>query len=171
MKKLVQLCLVVLASIFVLAACTEEKAIETPKQKGVFQYHTTVIGNNSDVTAIVNELPLHEFVDTLALQTKNEPYELTINFKNEDIGLTAEERDNQVVANAAYMFSLIENVEYIHFVFEDRTYDITKRGMQNWLGILFPMIKSEEYLLEVKEGMVDNPAEIKAFLDVYNNVN
>ncbi|BEH91109.1 MAG: DUF4825 domain-containing protein [Turicibacter sp.] len=98
-----------------------------PREFSWADYKGTYVGNNSAVGTILNKLPANEYLTGFSLKTNQPPYEITIAYKDFQytdvkIGKKEEKQVSQetvLKGNAVVLFSLIENVDAIHFDLED----------------------------------------------------
>lgn len=101
-------------------------ATEIGSAEELWKARTKYIGDNSSVGKIVAQLQFPNDVtyDYFELDTKDHPYGIRINFKTDtEMQSFYSETSNQSLfqTNALIMFSLIENVEYVAFSFDDGT--------------------------------------------------
>ena len=99
-------------------------------------YKDSYVGDNSAVGNIIERLPAHEYFNSFELQTSQEPYEITVNYKEFDeanVGLDdgsiVKASLNQILkGNAMIILSLVKNVEIVNFNVGDQdtiTFDRT----------------------------------------------
>ncbi|MBE6024568.1 MAG: DUF4825 domain-containing protein [Cellulosilyticum sp.] len=89
----------------------------------LLDYKDSYVGDNSAVGNIINLLPAHEYLDGFELQTAQEPYAITINYKNFDqMAIKLEDGETQKVSldeilqgNAMVILSLVKNAEIVNF--------------------------------------------------------
>ena len=118
MKKLIIFSMLVLVG---LAGCG--KSTNTSELSELLTYKNSYVGDNSAVSHILFRLPAHEYLDGFELQTSQEPYEITINYKDFDKntvkledGLISNTSFNEILkGNAMIILSLIQNAEIINF--------------------------------------------------------
>jgi bla regulator protein BlaR1 len=84
----------------------------------LYKYKTPYVGDNTNVANLIGSLPYGEFVKGVSLQTKKEPYGITVEYDFKDAEI--EERFvgddiTQQFYNAAIAFALIDNVDVIEF--------------------------------------------------------
>lgn len=98
------------------------------------------VGNNIAVGEI-NSTILYAFdINGMELQTKKEPYSVTLNAA-EEIPRTMRYK------HAIYMFSLIPNVEFIEYKMPDGTEMIEKTKLESMYNIDFSKVKGDEAIM------------------------
>ncbi|WP_228275784.1 DUF4825 domain-containing protein [Gracilibacillus oryzae] len=85
----------------------------------MFQYKNSYVGDNSAVGNIVNELAHSKELNQISLQTKTEPYGITLEYNDIDAEQVEEEMKHMVISNATFLFALIKNADWITFQFTD----------------------------------------------------
>ncbi|MBQ1274796.1 MAG: DUF4825 domain-containing protein [Cellulosilyticum sp.] len=119
--------LIIVSSLILLVLVACGKSSSTTE---LLNYKDSYVGDNSAIGNIINLLPAHEYLDGFELQTTQEPYTITINYKDfngmtikVDNGKTQKASLDQILqGNSMVIFSLIQNAEIIHFNIEG--YDI-----------------------------------------------
>ena len=128
MKKLLMLSMLLS---FVLVGCGKPTNMTE-----LLNYKGSFVGDNSAVGHIIELLPAHEYLDGFELQTSQEPYEVTINYKSFDEatveledGSTSKVALNEVLqGNSMIILSLVTNAEIVNFNIGDQetiTFDRT----------------------------------------------
>ena len=128
MKKLLMLSMLLS---FVLVGCGKPTNMTE-----LLNYKGSFVGDNSAVGHIIELLPAHEYLDGFELQTSQEPYEVTINYKPFDEatveledGSTSKVALNEVLqGNSMIILSLVTNAEIVNFNIGDQetiTFDRT----------------------------------------------
>ena len=115
MKKLLMLSMLLS---FVLVGCGKPTNMTE-----LLNYKGSFVGDNSAVGHIIELLPAHEYLDGFELQTSQEPYEVTINYKSFDEatveledGSTSKVALNEVLqGNSMIILSLVTNAEIVNF--------------------------------------------------------
>ncbi|MFL0194224.1 DUF5301 domain-containing protein [Clostridium sp. WILCCON 0269] len=112
----------------------------------IYKYRTPYVGDNSKVLNIINSLPAPETLHhaKIKLFTDKEPYGIQITYETtNDIKESFLRKENQLIfdENAAIIFSLVGNADYINFVLTseakglpDRTIKINRALLNNTLG-------------------------------------
>lgn len=84
------------------------------------QYKGTYIGDNSKVRAIIDMIQYNKYVEQIELKTNNQPYGLKIKYN------TLQLAKEDLEFNSIVLFSLIQNLDYIDYVFiSDKDYTVT----------------------------------------------
>ncbi len=114
------MCLVVLVIGFALRLMTGKESGEKVGDQVVilYEYRHSYIGDASKVAGILDQLELAQYRGSLALQTDNEPYELTVFYHLADAALTDLELEQDLQKNAAIIFALVDNAGLITFQVE-----------------------------------------------------
>lgn len=76
---------------------------------------TPYVGNNSKVVHIIDSLPLSQYRQKVALQTKTAPYGITVGYDCSRSDQDSAQIERALHSNAAMMFALIGNVDQIDF--------------------------------------------------------
>lgn len=109
----------------------------------IIKYKNKYLGNNSNTSNLINNLPLSEYGYTLELDSTNLGiiinYHITDWYINENYYL-----EKSLIYNSVSIFSLIENTKYIKFNFSGVTYYITREEVEE----IFP-----NYDLINKDGL------------------
>lgn len=123
-----------IALLFLSACSDQQEAVDD-----VFDYKHSFIGDNSAVVKILNALPYHESLQEVALHTKEEPYGMTVKY-NQLQG------DPQKIAvqNSAYLFTLIDNADWITFNFDGEKVELTRQEAEKLTGVNFASVTKEE---------------------------
>ncbi|PIC80182.1 DUF4825 domain-containing protein [Sporosarcina sp. P18a] len=132
----------------------------------VFQYKGSYIGDNSAVIHIIEQLHDAEKFEEVSLETKTEPYGMTIKYKNMDAAMGESEYKKTAIYNASYLFALIENAEWVSFEFGDYTYTIHKSELQEWYGKELNDFTNEEELdVFIQEKLQDDNEVQQLFVE------
>ncbi|SDJ12505.1 DUF4825 domain-containing protein [Salimicrobium halophilum] len=113
----------------------------------LFEYEGTLIGNNSDVLAIVNGIENGSSVEEIELHTKEKPYGLTIHYADVPDGKV----ERWTRENAGRLFTLIDNVEDVDMVIASETYAYSRKEMEKELGKSFDEVTTVDQWKEVQE--------------------
>jgi len=84
----------------------------------LLKYKTAYVGDNSKVASILYNLPYGRDIKSISLQTKAEPYGITVEYSFNDADVqTSFIRDSDYILknNAAVLFALVDNVEELVF--------------------------------------------------------
>lgn len=105
------------------------------------KYQDTYIGDNSKVIAILDMLPFSNHRGKVELQTKQEPYELTINYNMEG-------NENILEYNSIALFSTINNLSKINYnLLNDNRFSTTRDEAGNISNI---HLDSLDYFVNTK---------------------
>lgn len=126
----VLLIMVIITSVFIVCSksiTVEDNSeldskIEKMNEEKLKKYENTMVGNNSDVVAIVSNLLGSKCYETIELHTDKEPLGLTVyygknNIEEKEIEMFLKDYRNIAYKNAEKMFSLISNAVYINLDF------------------------------------------------------
>ena len=157
MKKLIIVSSLIL---LVLVACGNSSSTTE-----LLNYKDSYIGDNSAIGNIINLLPAHEYLDGFELQTTQEPYTITINYKDFngmtikiDNGKTQKASLDQILqGNSMVIFSLIQNAEIIHFNVEG--YDI----------VSFDKVTLSDNFGSILDSISKDESSLQNFLNSYTN--
>ena len=116
------------------------------QSESVFQYKGSMIGDNSAVINIIGQLQYAEKFEEVSLETKAEPYGMTVTYENMDTGMVESDYEETAVHNASYLFALIDNAEWVAFDFDDDQYTINKADLEDWYGKELDDFTTEEEL-------------------------
>ncbi|MFY0757890.1 DUF4825 domain-containing protein [Metabacillus dongyingensis] len=96
------------------------------------KYEETFVGDNSSVSAILYQLPGHNYQQKFSLQTREKPYGMKVSYGPEELGndegnsynkYWSDSNAKKIFAyNATALFALISNVDTIQFVLEGEPY-------------------------------------------------
>ncbi|WP_333861156.1 DUF5301 domain-containing protein, partial [Clostridium sp.] len=112
----------------------------------IYKYRTPYVGDNSKVANIINSLPVPETLHHRKMQlfTDKEPYGIEIAYETtNDVKESFLREENQMIfyENAAIIFSLVGNANYINFVLTseakglpDRTIKLNRSWLNNTLN-------------------------------------
>ena len=97
--------------------------------ENIMKYQNKYIGNNSNTGHLIGSLPLSEYGFVFEIDSKNLgltiDYHITDWYINDDFYL-----EKSLLYNAVSIFSLIDNVEYIHFQFSGNSYKIYRNEIE-----------------------------------------
>ncbi|MGM0896774.1 MAG: DUF4825 domain-containing protein [Bacillota bacterium] len=162
MRKILIAAMLLAAALFVMSACSPFLAAEEPD---LFEYEGAAVGNNSAVFNTLNRLPGAEHFTGFELETKQQPYGITASYDWEQ----ATSSDKETAAhNATYLFTLIDNVEWVQFDFDTgagvEQYRLTREQLQAWYEVDLTEIDEQEKLEELLEQYLDEDQKIDALL-------
>lgn len=162
MRKILAAAMLLSTALFVMSACSPLLAAEEPD---LFEYEGAAVGNNSAVLNTLNRLPGAEHFTGFELETKQQPYGITASYDWEEATLS----DKETAAhNATYLFTLIDNVEWVQFDFDTgagvEQYRLTREQLQAWYEVDLTEIDEQEKLEELLEQYLDEDQKIDALL-------
>ncbi|WP_303965517.1 DUF4825 domain-containing protein [Sporosarcina ureae] len=131
MKNIRKRLLLPLSLLLLLTGCS---SIANQKREDAFQYKGSLIGDNSAVIHIIEQLPYAEKFHEVSLETKTQPYGMTIMYEKIDTVMTEREYEEAAVYNASYLFTLIDNAEWVAFDFEGHSYKMSRSKLEDWYG-------------------------------------
>lgn len=109
----------------------------------IFQFKDSFVGDNSAIGNIANQLLGAEQLNGFELKTTEEPYGIILNY---DWTESEQEYKETVIYNAAFLFALVQNVDWITFDSDIGEYTITKETMQDWYGKELSEVNNEDEL-------------------------
>ncbi|CAM3643130.1 DUF4825 domain-containing protein [Marinicrinis lubricantis] len=112
----------------------------------LFQYKNSYVGDSSAVGNIVKQLAHSEELNQISLETQNEPYGITLEYKDIDAERLDDEMQETVIANSTFLFALIKNVDWIIFKFPDQEFSVTKEKVEDWYNTNLDAIDNEQDL-------------------------
>ncbi|MCM3638972.1 DUF4825 domain-containing protein [Sporosarcina luteola] len=107
----------------------------------LFNYKDAYVGDNSAVGNIVSRLKNAEQFTRFELKTDEEPYGIILNYSLEE---SEQDYKDIVVYNATFLFTLLQNADWVRFNFENEEYTITKDKLKTWYGEDFTGLQSED---------------------------
>ena len=149
-----------LSLVLFLNGCNPNNNVNGDKNANVFQYDGSFIGDNSAVINIINKLENAEDFKEVSLETKVEPYGMTLKYEDIDETMIEREYKETVIYNATFLFTLVENAEWITFNFEEQQFKITKEELQGWYGNEFSEFTSEEELKNLIQMQIANEKKV-----------
>ncbi|WP_313238375.1 DUF4825 domain-containing protein [Sporosarcina ureae] len=138
---------------------------EQPNE-GIFEYKGSFIGDNSAVVHIIEQLRYAEQFEKVSLETQTEPYGMTIQYEHMDAAIEESEYKEAAVYNASFLFTLIDNADWVVFNFEDYTYKLSKSELQDWYGKELNDFTNEEELdVFIQEKLKDESEVQQLFVE------
>lgn len=126
MKQILKLSSCLLLAVMTFSGCTKAASNED-----LFDYKGAYVGDASAVGNILNRLPVTGYSKDFELQTGQKPYGIILNYNGSE---SDAERKEIMIYTASYLFTLIQNVDWIKYNFADQEYEITKEKLQQWYG-------------------------------------
>ncbi len=122
----------------------------------LLKYKDSYVGNNSAVGNILSVLPAHDYMASFSLETGQKPYGITVNYQANQSNLknyydfwNVKHPDELLERNASVLFSLVQNVDVVHFNVQDvgkKTYTFTRTDVQQKYGDLSRILHSQASL-------------------------
>nr|WP_222439463.1 DUF4825 domain-containing protein [Sporosarcina sp. BP05] len=132
------------------------------KNGNLFQYKDSFVGDNSAVGNIANQLRSGENLEGFELKTKEKPYGIILNYD----WLESEQNYKETaIFNATFLFSLVQNVDWITFNFDNREYKITKGNLQEWYGKELSEFKNEDELRKYIQEYLKDENKVNQFFN------
>ena len=118
-----RLMMVLMLTLLALVGCKQSNPMTE-----LLNYKGSYIGDNAAVGHIIERLPAHEYLDGFELQTSQEPYGITINYRNFDEatieledGSTSKVSLNEILqSNSMILLSLVTNAEIVSLNLENQ---------------------------------------------------
>lgn len=146
MKKITRYIFFLLLILLFLNGCGSNSDGNNNTNEDIFQFKESVIGDNSAVINIIGQLQHNEEFQEVSLETKTEPYGMTLKYENIDATMIEKEYKETTIHNATFLFALIDNAEWTTYNFGDQKYKITKSKLQDWYGKELNEFTNEEEL-------------------------
>ena len=148
-KKLISIigisCVLILGSILL----TSKNSLEGDMVKGNFgnliQYKNSYVGNNSNTNNLIQSLSFRSFKEIIELSTSEASYAIKTYYNLDSININKNDIENELFINSIIIFSLIENVDELHYYILDEPYSdnlkvkyeftFTRGNIENRLGL------------------------------------
>lgn len=114
-------------------------------QTDLFRYKGSYVGDNSAVGNIVERLPGSKDFRGRELKTAEEPYGIVLRYAPEE-GMAPGEVYERLFYNAAFLFALVSNAEWIEFQYGDQSVKVTRDALEDRYGTDLRRFSSEEEL-------------------------
>ncbi|MDE5416149.1 DUF4825 domain-containing protein [Alkalihalobacterium chitinilyticum] len=154
MRKIIKFLLFSLMVMLLLSGCNSNA---TDTNEDIFQYKNSFVGDNNAVGNIANQLPAAEYLNGFELKTSEEPYGIILNYDSLD---SDQEYRETVIHNATFLFTLVQNVDWITFNSDIDEYTITKEQLEEWYGKELSEIQTENELRELIEENLEDTNKI-----------
>ena len=159
MRKAIKLMFFPLLVMLFFSGCN---SIDTDLNNDIFQFKDSFVGDNSAIGNIANQLPGAKNLNDFELKTEEEPYGIILNY--DWIELEQEYKET-VIYNATFLFTLIQNVDWITFHSDIREYTITKENLQEWYGKVLNEVQNEDELRELIQGYLEDENKVNHLLE------
>lgn len=125
-KKLISIigisCVLILGSILL----TSKNSLTDDRVKGNFenliQYKNSYVGDNSNTNNLIQSLGFGSFKERIELSTSESPYAIKTYYNLNNININKNDIKNELFINSIIIFSLIENVDELHYYILDEPY-------------------------------------------------
>ena len=128
----------------------------------IIKYKNKYVGNNSNTSNLIANLPLSEYGYVIEIDSKNNgitiDYHITDWYINEDKYL-----EKALLYNTVSIFSLIDNVDYIKYNFSGRTYMAYRKDVTNFPHYTLVFKNKTNFSKYLENKMNDNEFVYKYF--------
>ena len=133
----------------------------------VFLYKDSFVGDNSAVGAIITQLPFKEYYKEFALETKEEPYGILLDYDidAESPELNDENMKELALCNSTYLFALVKNAEWFQYDFGKQNLKVNKRELEKWYGKELSSIPNEKELKSLLQTHLSDKNEITRYFE------
>lgn len=152
MKQILKFLSLSLVVILIVSGCNTNN-----KKDDLFKYKDSFVGDNSAVGNIVNQLQGAEHLKGFELKTKQKPYGIILNYDWSD---TEQNYKKTAIFNATFLFTLVQNLDWVNFNFANQEYKITKENLQNWYGEDLRKFNNEDDLKELTQKHLENEDKV-----------
>ena len=152
MKQMLKFLSLSLLVILIVSGCNTNN-----EKEDIFKFKDSFVGDNSAIGNIVNQLQGAEHLKGFELETKEKPYGIILNY---DWSESKQNYKKTAVFNATFLFTLVQNAEWITFNFDTQEYKITKENLQNWYGVDFSELKNEDDLKALTQKHLENEDKV-----------
>jgi len=135
---------------------------DTNKNSDIFQFKDSFVGDNSAVSNISNQLLGAEHLNGFELKTNDETYGIILNY---DWIESEQDFKELVIHNATFLFTLVQNVDWITFNSDSLEYTITKESLQEWYGKELSEVQNEDELTGLIQEHFEDENEVSQFLN------
>ncbi|MGE7926044.1 DUF4825 domain-containing protein [Viridibacillus arvi] len=156
MKQMLKFLSLSLLVILIVSGCNTNNGKEDGKED-IFKFKDSLVGDNSAVGNIVNQLQGAEHLKGFELETKERPYGIILNY---DWSESEQNYKKTAIFNATFLFTLVQNADWITFNFDNQEYKITKENLQNWYGEDFSELKNEYDLKALTQKHLENEDKV-----------
>lgn len=138
-------------------------SLNNDSKTDLFQYKNSSVGDNSAVGNIVKELAHNKELNQISLETKKEPYGITLEYKDIDAEKVDKETKETVITNSTFLFALIKNVDWITFKFPDQEFTVTKENLQDWYNNKLDEFENEQDLKKLIQEHLKSEESVNQF--------
>ena len=152
MKQMLKFLSLSLLVILIVSGCNTNN-----EKEDIFKFKDSYVGDNSAVGNILNQLPGAEHFKGFELETKEKPYGIILNYDGSE---SEQSYKKTAIFNATFLFTLVQNAEWVTFNFDNQAYKITKENLQNWYGEDFSVLKNENDLKAFIQKHLENEDKV-----------
>nr|WP_285768121.1 DUF4825 domain-containing protein [Peribacillus sp. SI8-4] len=138
-------------------------SLNADSKTDLFQYKDSYVGDNSAVGNIVKELAHNKKLNQISLETKKEPYGITLEYNDIEAEKVDKELKETVISNSTFLFALIKNVDWITFKFPDNGFSVTKEKLQDWYNNKLDGFENEQDLKNLIQEQLKSEESINQF--------
>lgn len=135
----------------------EEKLQQDPTThvfENVIKYRSLYMGDASNLSHLVAELPLNEHVELIELDADDLAVVVDYDVKTTEI---EEKAKQSVIYNSTAAFALIENLEQVNMQFQDKMYTVSRDRVEKWYGTTLVDFKDPKVFQEkVQQQLKDD---------------
>ncbi|MFJ7752702.1 DUF4825 domain-containing protein [Peribacillus muralis] len=150
-------------SLLSLMILLSECSLNAVSKTDLFQYMNSYVGDNSAVGNIVKELAHNKELNRISLETKKEPYGITLEYNDIEAEKVDKELKETVISNSTFLFALIKNVDWITFKFPDNEFSVTKEKLQVWYNNKLDGFENEQDLKKLLQEQLKSEESINQF--------
>ena len=170
-------CLVALGGLLLTSSLANQQTTE-PNQviigpynaNNLYENRTPYVGNNSKVANLISNLPFNELSKGIELQTKDQPYGLTVTYDFSFINVEPTALKDQLKSSSKILFSLIENVGIVNFKIisqETTIHSFTREdAQQEFLHDLREYAQNIESFTILLEELVADHSSDSSYIDL-----
>ena len=130
----------------------------------IIKYKSKYVGDNSNDSNLINNLPLSEYGYTFEIDSEN--LGLTINYHITDWYI----KDNlylqkSLIYNSVSIISLIDNVEYIEYNFTGNSYKVSRDIIESEYPSFYKIVHNNEVNKENFNQFLENKMKDNGFID------
>lgn len=119
----------------------------------IFNYKGAYLGDNSSVGQIISYSMGDQSYNGMQLYTSGEPYGVRIFMLTTMNPSTDVET---IFTTASYLFTLIRNIDFVEFEYEDQVYSITKQDIELAFDINYYSLEDEKTLSSIISDILSN---------------
>ncbi|WP_117170143.1 DUF4825 domain-containing protein [Paraliobacillus sediminis] len=130
----------------------------------IFEFKDSYVGDNSAVGTIISQLPNGEDLKDFELKTKEEPYGMILNYEEIEAEEIEKKYRETAIYNATFIFTLVQNAEWVRFNFEHQDYQLSRENVQSWYGEELRAYSSEDELRKLTEEYLADADKVNDLL-------